>query len=128
MNSLTRRIINRVEWQVTTKEGKLTETAKWSFWVIRRYLYYALSALLNGYPIHIRREGTIRLTIEKDRDLNEEEKKRLFRSQRHFGYLFGYEFSGEGWHEEFTFYPCLKWRNKLQKAIDSDVIYDLTRI
>jgi hypothetical protein len=95
-------------------------------WAIQRFFYYSKRAVLNGYPVRIRKGIHITLKMEPVRELDIYEEGRYFKSNRKFGYMFYLEISGHPIFDRYNFYPEPELAEMIQEIIDSDKIYQLT--
>lgn len=127
MNKEFAKLNDKAEKHFSRKPDKITESAKWFRYVIRTYMYYAVRAALNGYPIKMRGFTMLALHREPERELNKKEKKRYFKSPRVFGHIFTLKFTGGPYTDDWTFYPAKKILVRAKGIMESDVIYKLIK-
>lgn len=90
------------------------------------YLYYAIKAACNGYPIHIRGVVLLALYKEKDRELSKREEDMYFRSHKVHGHIFTLKFT-KGNYDKWDFIPFDKVPRRMNKILNDDRIYELLR-
>jgi hypothetical protein len=120
-------IVNKIEWRISTKKDRKTKTSCFVKWVLKRYLKYAFEALINGYPIKIRRAVNIYLEVEPIRELTKEEKKYYLTSNKYYGYIFCIKMRGWYFDPEYIFYPEQSILDRLQEVLDSDLVYEFIK-
>ena len=125
MKDLYREIVNNVKKSISSKPGKLTRTSHAVSFVVKRFIHYMMLAIMNGYVIkmHIPKIH-FSLEYEKNRELENREKKVIFRGNYIYDYFFRVNISSPRIHEEYYFKPDEYWAEMLQDILDSDRIYE----
>lgn len=118
---VNRRIKNAIH------RGSNKSFAASSTWIIRKYLYYALRALVNGYPINVKKTAWIKLVHEEPKDYGRNDEYRYFQSSKLYGYMFSIIFELKLHNHENIFYPDIELRKLLLESMESDVIYELVK-
>jgi hypothetical protein len=120
-------IIRRVKQKLAGPGNPQTEISRRVVFILQRYLNYATEALINGYPITIRFGPQITLEMEETRPLEKKEEGIWLTSDRVFGYMFRLNLKRGFIHPDYIWYPDKQIMNRLQKALDSDIIYELIK-
>jgi len=112
--------------EVIYKEKK-TRSSRWITWFIKRYLYYAFRALVNGYPININQVVRIALVHEKPRDYKKYDELRYVQNDGLYGYMFSVVFEFKKNNPQCSFYPDIRLKNLLQESVGSNNVYELIK-
>ena len=111
------------------KTGRYT----YALWIIKRYLYYAIEAALNGYQVNIYGEGVasvarIKLVWAVPERLRGFHKKLYLFSNKVFDHMFIMSFSGKYINEKyFIFSMESRLKKRIKEKLDSDSIYQFVK-
>lgn len=122
-------IIEKVKWSITSKEDALTDKAHRAGAIVKRFIKLMWDSVLRGNEVNIHHGTSFYLDMEPARELTEEEKKRYRSSSRKFGYIFSIKWRDKtNLHEQWIFYPEPEIMKRLEELLESDKIYELTKV
>ncbi len=108
-------------------------TLRDAIWIVNRYFHYWSNLVANGFKISTNAEnyGSIvktNLSYEIIRKITKPEKQKFLFSNLLYGYMFKVDLSLTGVEcDDYNFYPDKNIKSEIQKVLDSDVVFKLTR-
>jgi len=94
--------------------------------ILERYFYYSVNAMLFGYPLIANKVMQIRMAFCLHSDLPYDYRKKIHFSQKAIGFSFFLKLiSPKSEKQGYTFYMNKKMKEKIYEQIETDNVYKL---
>jgi len=126
MKDSTKMVTDKMNEELKRKGYPKTSLNK-TFWVVNKFIYYALMSAIHGYHVTERGNRT-RFTLKyKYMPFVPFSLRKKYRfSPKAFGYLFFIDIESENMkREKIHFHPAVKWKKEIYKLTHSDHVYKM---